>query len=118
MGRAERYDIVAIGGGLAGHSGAGTAGLLGKRATLVERLEQIGGAGINTGTIPSKTLRETSLVLSGWRSQRLFGVDLSLRRPATIGDFMSREQQVTAAERRRVKRTTHAARRDENSRGG
>src|SRR5262249_27595365 len=62
----------------------------------------VGGAGINTGTIPSKTLRETSLMLSGWRSRRLFGVDLSLRREATIADFMRHENQVTAEERHRV----------------
>ena len=55
----------------------------------------MGGAGINTGTIPSKTLRETSLMLSGWRSRRLFGVDLSLRREATVSDFMRHEKQVS-----------------------
>jgi NAD(P) transhydrogenase len=58
-------------------------GLLGKKVVLVEKAALVGGAGINTGTIPSKTLRETSLMLSGWRSRKLFGVDLSLRREAT-----------------------------------
>jgi NAD(P) transhydrogenase len=62
----------------------------------------IGGAGINTGTIPSKTLRETALALSGWRSRQLFGVDLSLRRRATIGDFMYHEKNVTKHERQRI----------------
>ena len=69
---------------------------------LVEQAALVGGAGINTGTIPSKTLRETSLMLSGWRSRRLFGVDLSLRREATVSDFMRHEKQVTASERQRA----------------
>jgi len=94
--------LVVLGGGPAGVSGATAAGLLGKKVALVEQADQVGGAGINTGTIPSKTLRETALVLSGWRSRQLYGVDLSLRREATVADFMRHEKQVTAAERARV----------------
>ena len=78
----EDFDVVVIGGGPAGISGANTAGIFGKRVALVEKLGEVGGAGINTGTIPSKTLRETALALSGMRSRKLFGVDLSLRREA------------------------------------
>ena len=96
------FDLVVIGGGPAGSSGALAGGLLGKKAALVEREALVGGAGINTGTIPSKTLRETSLMLSGWRARRLLGVDLSLRREATIADFMRGEKQVTSSERRRL----------------
>jgi NAD(P) transhydrogenase len=95
----EQFDLVVLGGGPAGTSGAIAGGLLGKRVALVEQAAQIGGAGINTGTIPSKTLRETSLMLSGWRSRRLFGVDLSLQREATVHDFMSHADQVSATER-------------------
>jgi NAD(P) transhydrogenase len=102
MKTAEQFDLVVIGGGPAGASGAAAAGFLGKRAALVELAGMLGGAGINTGTIPSKTLRETALVLSGWRSRRLFGVDLSLQREATIVDFMCHEKNVTAAERART----------------
>lgn len=98
----ETYDLIVLGGGPAGTSAAAAAGLLGKRVALVEKEREIGGAGINTGTLPSKTLRETALVLSGWRSRRLFGVDLSLRRAATVGDFMGREKNVTDAERKRT----------------
>ena len=96
------FDLVVIGGGPAGTSGAAGAGFLGKRVALVEKASEIGGAGINTGTIPSKTLRETSLILSGWRSRKLFGVDLSLRREVTVHDFMRHEGNVTAAERERT----------------
>ena len=97
----SQYDLVVLGGGPAGVSGAIAAGLLGKRVALVEKEAVVGGAGINTGTIPSKTLRETALMLSGGRSRRLFGVDLSLRREATIADFMCHEKHVKALERQR-----------------
>jgi NAD(P) transhydrogenase len=93
--QAKHYDLVVIGAGPGGVWGARTAAGLGKCVALVEKTGMIGVAGINTGTIPSKTLRETALALSGWRSRRLFGVDLSLRRRATIGDFMYHEKNVT-----------------------
>lgn len=100
---ADAFDLIVLGGGPAGASGAGAAGLLGKRVALIEQAGMLGGAGINTGTVPSKTLRETSLVLSGWRSRQLFGVDLSLQREATISDFMRHQQHVTATIRERLK---------------
>ncbi|MBV8485411.1 MAG: FAD-dependent oxidoreductase, partial [Verrucomicrobia bacterium] len=71
----KEYDLVVIGGGPAGAFGAWVATLFGKRVALVEKKQNLGGAGINTGTIPSKTLRETALALTGWRSRNLFGVD-------------------------------------------
>jgi NAD(P) transhydrogenase len=95
------FDLVVIGGGPAGISGANTAAIFGKRVALVEKLGKIGGAGINTGTIPSKTLRETALALSGWRSRKLFGVDLSLRHDATVEDFMRHKEHVVAHDRKR-----------------
>jgi len=98
---AQQFDLVVIGGGPAGICGANTAGVFGKRVALVEKLREVGGAGINTGTIPSKTLRETALALSGLRSRQLFGVDLSLRREATLADFMRHQMNVAAQERRR-----------------
>ena len=98
------FELVVIGGGPAGISGAVAAGILGKRVALIEKEAIVGGAGVNTGTIPSKTLRETALVLSGGRSRRLFGVDLSLRREATIADFMCHEKHVKSQERMRSER--------------
>lgn len=98
---AQQFDLVVIGGGPAGICGANTAGVFGKRVALVEKLREVGGAGINTGTIPSKTLRETALALSGLRSRKLFGVDLSIQREATVADFMRHQVAVAAQERRR-----------------
>jgi NAD(P) transhydrogenase len=98
---AQQLDLVVIGGGPAGICGANTAGVFGKSVALVEKLPEVGGAGINTGTIPSKALRETALALSGVRSRALFGVDISIRREATVKDFMGHMQNVAAQERQR-----------------
>src|SRR5437762_10802355 len=100
------FDLVVIGGGPAGICGANTAGIFGKSVALVEKLREVGGTGINTGTIPSKTLRETALALSGVRSRKLFGVDLSLRREATVADFMRHKTTVAVNERRRREEQT------------
>jgi NAD(P) transhydrogenase len=99
---AEDFDVLVIGAGPAGISGALAAAMMGARTVLVEREDQVGGAGINTGTIPSKTLRETALALSGIRSRRLHGVDLSLRREASVADFTHHRDNVMLGEHRRV----------------
>src|SRR5580698_4546377 len=90
------FDLIVIGGGPAGIVGATTAAALGRKVALVESHAELGGAGANTGTVPSKTLRETALALSGMRSRNLYGVDLSLRREATVADFLRHEQNVKA----------------------
>lgn len=93
----KNYDLVIIGGGPAGINAAVTAADCGKSVALIDSHHELGGAGVNTGTIPSKTLRETALSLSGLRSRNLYGVDLSLRREVTVGDFLGHEQQVRGA---------------------
>src|SRR5579863_6345328 len=93
---ALQVDLIVIGGGPAGVVGATTAASMGKKVALVDYRAELGGAGVNTGTAPSKTLRETALALSGVRSRGLYGVDLSLRREATVADFLRHEQQVKA----------------------
>jgi NAD(P) transhydrogenase len=98
----DPFDLIVLGGGPAGTSAAMGAGFLGKRVALVEKARNLGGAGMNTGTIPSKTLRETALVLSGWRSRRLYGVDLSLQQETTIADFMRHSNNVSRSGRSRL----------------
>jgi len=93
----ETYDVVVIGGGPAGVVAAATASEFGKSVALVDDHREIGGAGINTGTVPSKTLRETALALSGLKSRNLYGVDLSLRREVTVADFLNHETHVKDA---------------------
>jgi hypothetical protein len=68
-----------------------------KSVALIDNYHELGGAGINTGTVPSKTLRETALTLSGARSRKLYGLDLSLRRDATVSEFLRHERAVKAS---------------------
>jgi NAD(P) transhydrogenase len=96
------HDLIVIGAGPAGERGAVSASVMGKSVAIVERDRRVGGAATNTGTLPSKTLRETALALSGLKARSLYGVDLSLRRQATVADFMYHEKKVTANERSRI----------------
>jgi len=90
----EKYDLIVIGAGPAGEKGAAKAAQYGKRVALIEREPYLGGAGINTGTVPSKTLRESALYFSGLRQRGLYGIDYSLKENLTIKDFMHRERTV------------------------
>lgn len=90
----EKYDLIVIGAGPAGEKGAAKAAQYGKRVALIERAPYLGGAGINTGTVPSKTLRESALYFSGLRQRGLYGIDYSLKENLTIKDFMHRERTV------------------------
>ncbi len=90
----ERYDLIVVGSGPAGEKGAAQAAYFGKRVALIERAPHLGGAGVNTGTIPSKTLRETALYFSGLKQRGLYGVDYTVKPDLTVSDFMYREQEV------------------------
>ncbi len=98
----ENYDLIVIGAGPAGEKGAAKAAQYGKRVALIERAPFLGGAGINTGTVPSKTLRESALYFSGLRQRGLYGIDYSLKENLTIKDFMYRERTVVKKERKMV----------------
>lgn len=98
------FDLIVIGSGPAGEKGAAQAAYFGKRVLLVERSAELGGAGINTGTIPSKTLRETALYYSGLRQRGLYGLDYSLKEEMTVGDFLFRKDHVVRNERELVRR--------------
>jgi NAD(P) transhydrogenase len=88
---ADHYDLIVIGSGPAGEKGAAQAAYWGKRVALIERAPHLGGAGINTGTVPSKTLRETALYFSGLRQRGLYGIDYSLKEDLNVEDFMYRK---------------------------
>jgi len=98
MTMAPRYDLVVIGSGPAGEKGAARAAYFGKKVALIERAAHLGGAGVNTGTIPSKTLRETALYFSGLRQRGLYGIDYSLKGDVTVGRLMHRERAVVETE--------------------
>jgi len=101
---AEHYDLIVIGAGPAGEKGASKAAQYGKRVALIEREPYLGGASINTGTVPSKTLRESALYFSGLRQRGLYGIDYSLKEHLTVKDFMYRERAVVEEEREMIAR--------------
>jgi NAD(P) transhydrogenase len=94
----QSYDIVVIGSGPAGQRAAIQAAKSGKRAAVVERREVIGGVCINTGTIPSKTMREAVLHLSGYNYQGIYGVNYRVKEKITMADLAFRVQHVIKTE--------------------
>ncbi len=104
MSEPRAYDLIVIGSGPAGEKAAAQAAYFGKHVALVERAPYLGGAGVNTGTVPSKTLRETALYYSGIRQRGLYGIDYQLGDDLTIGHFMHREREVVDSLRGAVER--------------
>src|SRR5688572_3228739 len=96
----SHYDLVVVGAGPAGEKGAAQAAYFGKRVLVVERELAPGGAAVHTGTLPSKTLRETALYLSGYRARDLYGIAVELASSATLQHLMSRKNVIAAAEAR------------------
>ena len=94
----EKYDLIVIGSGPAGQRAAIQAAKFGKRVALVEKLEVIGGSAINTGTIPSKTIREAVLHLSGFHYQSIYGVNYRVKEQITMADLSFRAQHVIKTE--------------------
>lgn len=102
---AEHFDLVVIGTGPAGEKGAAQAAYFGKSVAIVERAREPGGAGVHTGTLPSKTLRETALYLSGHQSRELYGVAVNLDRCATLEHLMARKNVIAASEAARIRKS-------------
>src|SRR5947207_5710518 len=88
------YDMLVIGSGPAGQRAAIQGAKLNKHVAIVERKDVIGGICINTGTIPSKTLREAVLYLSGYRLRGLYGESYAVKQHITIGDLLFRTDHV------------------------
>lgn len=84
------YDLIVIGSGPAGRCAAIQASKLGKQVLLVEKKQIVGGVTVHTGTIPSKTLRETVLFLSGWRQRGIYGRNYKTRDRITASDLNQR----------------------------
>jgi NAD(P) transhydrogenase len=93
-----QYDLVVIGSGPAGQRAAIQGAKSGKRVALIERREMIGGVCINTGTIPSKTMREAVLHLSGYNYQNIYGVSYRVKEKITMADLAFRVQHVIKTE--------------------
>ena len=90
----SHYDLLVIGTGPAGQKAAIQAAKLNKKVGIIERKMVLGGVCINTGTIPSKSLREAVLYLSGFRQRSLYGAQYRLKKSVTIEDLAFRANHV------------------------
>lgn len=94
----QTYDMIVIGSGPAGQRAAIQGAKLGKRVALVERREVVGGACINTGTIPSKSMREAVIHLSGYQYRDVYGVNYRVKDHISIADLSFRVNHVVKTE--------------------
>ena len=90
----DKYDVVVIGSGPAGHGAAIQAAKLDRRVAVVEKRRALGGTSVNTGAIPSKTLREAVLYLTGFRQRNIYGISYNVKENITIRDLTLRTEQV------------------------
>lgn len=86
----DTYDLIVIGSGPAGRRAAIQAAKFGETVLVVERGRRVGGVSVHTGTIPSKTLRETALNLSGWRERGFYGRSYRVKQDLSAEDLRAR----------------------------
>ncbi len=84
------YDLVVIGSGPSGRRAAVQAAKLGRSVLVIEKGRRVGGVSVHTGTIPSKTLRETVLNLTGWRERGFYGLAYRVKKDIEAGDLVTR----------------------------
>lgn len=94
----QTYDLIVIGSGPAGQRAAIQGAKLGKKVAIVEKKEVVGGACINTGTIPSKSMREAVIHLSGYQFQGIYGMSYRVKEKITVEDLTFRVQHVIKTE--------------------
>src|SRR6059058_744514 len=92
------FDVLVLGSGPGGQKAAIAAAKLDRRVAMVERRHMVGGVCINTGTIPSKTLREAVLYLTGMNQRDLYGQNYRVKEDITVQDLLSRTQHVIGRE--------------------
>lgn len=100
----QSFDLIVIGSGPAGEKAAVKAAFFGFKVAIIEKEKKMGGAGVNTGTLPSKTLKETALYYSGKYDKGLYGIDKELKDGASIESFMYRKQVVCSSMNKEVYR--------------
>jgi NAD(P) transhydrogenase len=104
----DRFDMVVIGSGPAGEKAAAQGAYFGNRVAIVERSPSPGGSAVSTAGIPTKTLRETALYVTGFRRREVYGVSLTLDPDTTVAQLRGRTDQVirtmTEAVRRNIER--------------
>src|SRR5437763_1682455 len=94
----QTFDIVVIGSGPAGQRAAIQGSKCGRKVAVIEQREIVGGACINTGTIPSKTMREAVMHLSGFQFQGIYGINYHVKEKITMADLGFRVSQVIKTE--------------------
>jgi NAD(P) transhydrogenase len=94
----QSYDLIVIGSGPAGQRAAIQAAKAGKKVALIEKREVIGGVCINTGTIPSKTMREAVIHFSGFHYQAIYGMNYRVKEKVSMADLSFRVQHVIRTE--------------------
>src|SRR5580692_7116693 len=94
----QSYDLIVIGSGPAGQRAAIQAAKAGKKVALIEKREVIGGVCINTGTIPSKTMREAVIHFSGFHYQAIYGMNYRVMERICMADLSFRVQHVIKTE--------------------
>jgi NAD(P) transhydrogenase len=88
--KGAEFDLVVIGSGPAGEKAAAQAAYFGYRVAIVERSASPGGAAVSNAGIPTKTLRETALYVTGFRQRDVYGLSLTLDPEATVSEMRSR----------------------------
>jgi NAD(P) transhydrogenase len=100
----RHYELIVIGSGPAGEKAAVKAAYFGHKVALIEKSSLFGGAGVISGTLPSKTLKETSLYLSGKYDKGLYGIDRDIAGEATVEQFMHRKNYIIETESAEVRK--------------
>lgn len=98
----QDFDLVVIGSGPAGEKGAAQAAYFGHRVAIVERQERPGGAPVNSGGLPTKTLRETALYLTGYRRREVYGIGMDIGPDLTLDRMRTRAAAVSQVASRLV----------------
>ncbi len=98
----QKYDLVVIGSGPGGEKAAVKAAYFGYKVAIIEKEKKFGGSCANTGTLPSKTLKETALYISGKYEKGLYGIERDLTREASVEDFLFRKNFITEASAKEV----------------
>src|SRR5678816_2099536 len=93
-----QYDLIVVGSGPAGQRAAIQGAKLGKRVAVIEKRDVVGGSCVNTGTIPSKTMREAVIHLSGYTYHGIYGMNYRVKEKITMADLSFRVQHVIKTE--------------------
>lgn len=95
---AYEYDLLVIGTGPGGQKAAIAAAKLGHKVAIIEKRHMMGGVSVNTGTIPSKTLREAVMYLTGMAQREVYGASYRVKSDITMDDLFARTHHVIGRE--------------------